>query len=216
VDAVDTPITNKQGKNSIISSQFLVKSDQIGIEIMEDIWDLNGWPENMDANTFDYEGRQVRITINKPQFFDKVNVVEQEKLNCFWYMNSPFMASAFKGINDYVWKPGNFIVHVTGYSKDDRIRLLGDLNYFSGGLLIGWEFHKDNNHIFFTSMGDFDFVRFIISNKNGDALSHFDMRDLKYYMKYSIPLNPSLLIEDLIVNCFNSKNEIISSYILSI
>jgi hypothetical protein len=42
------------------------------------------------------------------------------------------MVFNFRGINDNVWKEGDFIVHVTGYTTEERVRILSDLNYFSG------------------------------------------------------------------------------------
>jgi hypothetical protein len=42
------------------------------------------------------------------------------------------MYFAHEGINDNVWKEGDFIVHVTTYPIEERIKILSDLNYFSG------------------------------------------------------------------------------------
>jgi hypothetical protein len=94
-------------------------------------WEANGFPEGIDINTFDHEGRQTRITVSKPEFKDKVKIIEERLLNTFWYMNNPFLVFHFKGVNDLVWKPGDFIVHVTGYKVEDRVKILSDLNYFS-------------------------------------------------------------------------------------
>lgn len=132
VKAEDNPITNIPGIQNIISSQFLVKNDKDGLSILEAIWGVEGWPEGMSLDTFDYEGRQVRIVINSLQFKDKIKIIEEKILNRFWYINNPFMVMHFKGANDNAWQPGDFIVHVTGYPKEGRIKLLSDLNYFSG------------------------------------------------------------------------------------
>jgi len=130
ITPVDTPVTNHNVKN-IITSQYLVKNDDAGLSILKDIWEANGFPEGIDINTFDYEGRQARVTISKPEFKDKVKIIEERLLNTFWYMNNPFLVFHFKGVNDLVWKPGDFIVHVTGYKVEDRVKILSDLNYFS-------------------------------------------------------------------------------------
>lgn len=130
--AEDNPITNIEGVHNIITSQFLVKNDEYGLAILQAIWDAEGWPEGMDISTFDYEGRQTRIVINSLKFKNQIKIIEEKLLNRFWYMNNPFMVMHLKGINDNVWQPEDFIVHVTGYSKEERIRLLSDLNYFSG------------------------------------------------------------------------------------
>jgi hypothetical protein len=127
---IDTPVVGHNVEN-IITSQYLVKNNEDGLAILEDIWEAKGHPENIDINSFDYEGRQARITISKPEFKDKIKIIEERILNRFWYVNNPFMTFHFKGVNDLVWQPGDFIVHVTGYKKEDRIKLLSDLNYFS-------------------------------------------------------------------------------------
>jgi hypothetical protein len=131
VAANDNPITNIEGIHNVITSQFLVKNDTDGLAILQAIWDAEGWPEEMDISTFDYEGRQMRIVINSLKFKDKIKIIEEKLLNRFWYINNPYMVMHFKGVNNNVWQAGDFIVHVTGYSKEDRIRILSDLNYFS-------------------------------------------------------------------------------------
>ena len=130
--AEGSPITNIPGVSNVITSQFLVKNDADGLAILQAIWDAEGWPKEMDLATFDYEGRQTRIVINSLKFKDKIKIIEERLLNTFWYMNNPFMVMHFQGINKYAWQPGDFIVHVTGYPKEERIKLLSDLNYFSG------------------------------------------------------------------------------------
>jgi hypothetical protein len=213
VDAIDTPIINKQGKNSIISGQYLVKNNDIGLSIMEDIWNLNGWPVGIDVNTFDFEQRQIRITINKPQFYDHVNVVEEHKLNRFWYINSPYMASAFRGVNDSCWKPGDFIVHVTGYKKEERIKLLNELSHFVGGMLVGWSIDTQTNSLYFTTMDDFDYIKIHIFDRYGNFLCHYDMKNLKYYLVYSIILNDISKGKDIIVKAYDKDNKIISMHL---
>lgn len=132
VKAEDNPITTIPGVQNTISSQFLVKNDKDGLAILEAIWEAKEWPEGMDISTFDYEGRQVRLIINSLRFKDSIKIIEEKLLNRFWYMNNPFMVMHFRGVNNNAWQPGDFIVHVTGYPKEERIKLLSDLNYFSG------------------------------------------------------------------------------------
>jgi len=129
VPAIDTPTITPFDTDNTITSQFLVKNDEMGIKILEDIWEANGWPENMDINTFDYEGRQARITIIKPEFSNHIKIIDEKILNRFWYMNSPFIVFHNLGVNNLSWNPGDFIVHVTGYKKEDRIKLLSDLKF---------------------------------------------------------------------------------------
>lgn len=139
IPAEDNPITNIKGINNVITSQFLVKNDNDGLNILQAIWDVEGWPNGLDLSTFDYEGRQARIVVNSLKFKDKIKIIEEKLLNCFWYFNNPFMVMHFKGVNNHIWQPGDFIVHVTGYEKEDRIRILSDLNYFSN-LHNGYEY----------------------------------------------------------------------------
>lgn len=132
VKAEDNPITNIEGIYNVITSQFLVKNDEFGLSILEEIWSTKGWPDEMSLDTFDYENRQVRIIINNSQFKDKIKIIDEKLLNRFWYVNNPFVVMHFNNINNNVWQPGDFIVHVVGYKTEDRIQLLSDLNYFSG------------------------------------------------------------------------------------
>ena len=132
VKAEDNPITNIEGIYNVITSQFLVKNDEFGLSILEEIWSAKGWPDEMSLDTFDYENRQVRIIINNSQFKDKIKIIDEKLLNRFWYVNNPFVVMHFNNINNNVWQPGDFIVHVVGYKTEDRIQLLSDLNYFSG------------------------------------------------------------------------------------
>jgi hypothetical protein len=128
IEPIDTPI-ELEGLNNIITSQFFVKNDEFGKDILDEIWLAS---DNHKIDKFDHEGRQIRIIINSGKFNNRIGVVEEKRLNRFWYVNNPFMYFAFKGINDNVWQEGDFIVHVTAYSTEDRIKILSDLNYFSG------------------------------------------------------------------------------------
>ena len=125
IEAVDTPTS----EGNIISSQFFVKNDEFGKDILDEIWLAEG---NDKVNQFDYEGRQIRILINNGKYKNRIKLVEEKRLNRFWYFNNPFMVFKFKGINENVWQKGDFIIHVTGYDTEARVRLLSDLNYFSG------------------------------------------------------------------------------------
>lgn len=124
IEAVDTPTS----EGNIISSQFFVKNDEFGKDILDEIWLAEG---NDKVNQFDYEGRQIRILINNGKYKNRIKLVEEKRLNRFWYFNNPFMVFKFKGINENVWQKGDFIIHVTGYDTEARVRLLSDLNYFS-------------------------------------------------------------------------------------
>jgi hypothetical protein len=126
--AVDTPITAIPNVESIITSQFFVKNDECGKNLLDDIWLAQ---DNNRIQEFDHEGRQLRMIINEGKYNNRIKIVEEKRLNRFWYVNNPFMVFNFKGINDNVWQEGDFIVHVTTYDTETRVRLLSDLNYFS-------------------------------------------------------------------------------------
>jgi hypothetical protein len=205
---VDTPIKNPIGTDCVITSQFFVKNNKIGIEILEDIWEAKEWPVGLDINTFDYEQRQVKITIDKPIFKEHVKVVEEKTLNCFWYMNSPFMVIKNKLINNHCWEPGDFIVHVTGYKKDERIKLLNDLNYFSGGLLSNWE--CNNNVITFSPLIDLGKTKIIIYDENNNPLINYNFNDLNYKINYILYIDTSLNNQKLIIKGFDGDGKLIS------
>ena len=125
IEAIDTPIP----QGNIISSQFFVRNDECGMDILDEIWLAE---DNNQIDKFDYEGRQIRIIINNGKYNNRIKLIEEKRLNRFWYVNKPFMHFAFMGINNNVWQEGDFIVHVTTYSAEERIKILSDLNYFSG------------------------------------------------------------------------------------
>jgi hypothetical protein len=129
IDPIDTPIDIEGIKNNIITSQFFVRNDECGKDILDEIWSAQ---DNNQIDKFDHEGRQIRILINKGKYNSRIKIIEEKKLNRFWYVNNPFMYFAYKGINDNVWEEGDFIVHVTTYPIEERIKILSDLNYFSG------------------------------------------------------------------------------------
>jgi hypothetical protein len=131
VDPVDTPIKSIAGPNNVITSQFLVKNSEKGHAILNDVWNLKYHPAGIDVNKFDYENREVRALIDSLDYRDDIKIVDEYILNRFWYINNPFILSSFKGVSNLIWKPGDFIVHVTGYTVNERVKLLSDLNFFS-------------------------------------------------------------------------------------
>jgi hypothetical protein len=131
VDPVDTPIKSIAGPRNVITSQFFVKNDEHGHAILNDVWNFKYHPKGIDVNKFDYENREVRALIDSLDYRDHIKIVDEHLLNRFWYINNPFLLVSFKGSNNLVWKPDDFIVHVTGYKINERVQLLSDLNYFS-------------------------------------------------------------------------------------
>ena len=169
IDAVDFPMEiNEFGDNNVITCAYFVKNDEIGIEILKSIWECRGFPERLEINDFDHEGRQCRITLAMPEFKPYVKIVEERLLNRFWYMNQPFLTFYNLGVNNLVWKPGDFIVHVSGYQLKDRIQLLSDLNYFSGGAIA--KFRYENSTVFFSPLEKLKFAKIIIKDAEGNNI----------------------------------------------
>jgi hypothetical protein len=207
--AIDTSVTNSQGTDCVITSQFFVKNDEFGISILEDIWSAKEWPSNMSINKFDYEQRQTRITIDKPEFKDKVNVIEEKRLNCFWYTNNPFAVVLNPRMNEECWKPGDFIVHVTGYPTNERTKLLSDLNYFRGGLLSKWKFDGDTS-LKFSSLIKLDYVKISIFDKDHNIIINYSINSLNTELEYILYVDSSLKSKDLIIKGYDINDNLIS------
>lgn len=145
--AADNKLTNSSYDDNIMSSQILIKNCQDSLEFLDEIWNSPDWPEGMDINKFDHEMRQIRISSKKDRWKDGILLLEEKLLNRFWPAKNPFMVDAFPHMNKNLWDPGDFIVHVTSYSKNERIEILSLLSQFSGGKLGKWE--RKGNQIFY-------------------------------------------------------------------
>ena len=132
VPAVDNPIVSVAGLNNVIISHFFIKNSEDGLNILNAWLENEGWPENLSLTEWDYEGRQMRLLINNPKYTSKIKAINEGTFSRFWYSNNPFMVFNLKGFIDNIFRPGDFIVHVVGYGIEERIRILSDLNYFSG------------------------------------------------------------------------------------
>ena len=208
VPAIDTPTITPFNTDNTITSQFLVKNDEMGIKILEDIWEANGWPENMDINTFDYEGRQARITIIKPEFSNHIKIIDEKILNRFWYMNSPFVVFHNLGVNNLVWNPGDFIVHVTGYKKEDRIKLLSDLNYFSGGEVVNVKLK--NGSLSFKPLLDLPYLKLQILDDQNNIILEQEYTNMSSKQSYSLNLSNFKNTNNFIIKGYNKINNLIS------
>jgi hypothetical protein len=122
------------------------------------------------------------------------------------------MTTKNPNINDNVWEPGDFTVHVTGYPLDIRKNLLSDLNYFSGGLVSC--FDRNQLKITFTPLKNLENITFVIYDVNNNALINyfFDYLDLKLY--YILYIEKYMENIDLIIKSFDEKNNIIGLTIL--
>lgn len=212
IPAIDNPITTPFNTDNIITSQFLVKTDEFGIKILEDIW--NATELSQDLNTFDYEGRQTRITISKPEFKPYVKIIEEKLLNRFWFVNSPFIVYNNIGVNDLVWQPGDFIAHVTSYKKEDRNKLLDELNYFSGGEIIN--VNSIDEKIYFSTFSHLPYVKLKLKDLDGNLLSEYELKDLKPKHKFYIILPKNNLGNSIRLEGYNKINNLISLHKLEI
>jgi len=208
----DHPVKNSQDTNMVITSHFFVKNDEIGNQILSDIWNAPDWPKSLPINTHDYEGRQCRITIEKPQFKPFVNVIEEKLLNRFWYMNSPFMTIKNPNINNNVWEPGDFSVHVTGYPLSIREELLSDLNFFSGGLVTG--FRRFPTRITFHASKELTDIRIILYDLDGNALHNYFFDNLTSKLEYIMFTPKDIFHMDLIIKTYDENHNIIGLYLL--
>lgn len=214
VPAIDTPTITPFKTDNIITSQFLVKNNEMGIQILEDIWKCEDLPKNMNYHTFDYEGRQTRSTILKQQFKNHIKIVDEKILNRFWYMNSPFITFHNKGVNNLVWEPNDFIVHVTGYKKEERVKLLSDLNFFSGGAIVNM---KHNNHnISFRPINNLEFIKIIIKNLNREIIHEMNFYELSDKETIYLELPKNIVGDSIIIEGYNKINNLISIHKLKI
>lgn len=208
MEPIDTPVLNTQGDYQVITSHFFVKNNEIGRRIINDIWDAKEWPLAMSMNEFDYEQRQTRITINKPEFQNHVKVLGHTELNRFWFINSPFHTVRSPGVNDNVWEPGDFTVHVTSYPLDKRYELLSDLNFFSGGLLA--TFKREKNKINFSPLVNLERIRVVLYNTNDQALINYSFDSLHYRTYYVMFTNDEIDNQDLIIKGYDENNKLIA------
>ena len=211
IDAIDCPMEdNGFGGDAVIASSILVRGDEMGMAILKNIWDCEGTPEGVDINEFDYEQRQCRITLSNPYFRKHAKIVEERILNRFWYMNSPFMVLYNSGVNELVWKPRDFIVHVTGYSTEERVKLLGDLNYFSGGAI--GKFKYQNGALNLSPIEYIEFTKVFVKDIYGNIITQATFERISHKLNYylSVPGNH----EKIIFEAYDELGNIISQKLI--
>lgn len=207
-DQPDTPILNSAGTHSLMTAQFLIKNCEQSIRFLEDVWAAKETEDKIEV--FDYEMRQVRYSGDKAEFKAGIKVLAPEKFNRFWYTTSPFMLHHFPKTNDDAWKPGDFIVHVpAGYGKD-RLEMLSDLNFFSGGQLIGHEFMEDM--LLLEPFVDMNNIKIVTKQLDGTPIMHYQLEELKVRTKIKLFLNE--IRNNIRVEAYNEKQELISVQIV--
>jgi hypothetical protein len=205
--AVDNPLHVDWKTDNIITSQFFVQNTKAGMDILQDIWAAN---DIEDITKFDYEGRQTRVTIQKPEFAPHVKIIEEKLVNRFWWTADPFVAMRNIGINNNAWEPGDFIVHVTGYKKEQRINILEGLNHFSGGIVAGYT--RIPEQIIFTPLYDLKDISFQIYYPGALFVINYTFPDLTYKLEY-ILYAEGLDDKPLIVKAFDGTKLISTKYI---
>jgi hypothetical protein len=187
VPAIDFPLEdNGFGGDNIISAMFLVKADEKGIAILKDVWSCSGSPEVFPRDHFYYEQRQFRLTIPKPEFRSHIKIVEERTMSTFWPVNNPFVVLHFKGCNENMWKSGDFIVHVTGYEYGERVKLLSDINYFSGGAITKSRLEEDR--ILFSPLDNIDVANIAIKDIEGSVLATSRFEGMSCRINYFMTL----------------------------
>lgn len=182
--APDYPLPGESFENAFMSAQLLVKNSEISLKILEEIWNAPDWPEGLSINRFDHEMRQMRFTFEKSEWKNQIRILEQKALNAFWPSENPYFVVSFPDHNKNCWNVGDFIVHVVGRPKEDRIKLLYDLQIFSGGLLSRWE--KEENHVFFETLTNVGGTILFAINSAGDVVGQWEFEALQKGVRFWI------------------------------
>jgi hypothetical protein len=205
--APDNFLSIDSSLDNIMSSQMLVRNCQESLDFFQEIWDAPDWPENMPIDEFDHEMRQMRISSQKDKWRSGIKLLDEFIFNRFWPVSSPFMAMSHQHMNNNLWKPGNFIVHVTGYDLREKLRILTDLEIFSGGLLVQW--HVDGRKIFFRPLRNISNLRLFITDSSYNFKYYFEIGDVLEKMMYWIMIAEDENPFDLMFKSFgNNMKEI--------
>jgi hypothetical protein len=170
--SVDNDLDGDFRNNNMMSSQMLIKNCQESIDFLNEVWDAPDWPEGMHLDEFDHEMRQMRISYLKPRWKPRIKIIEEKLLNRFWPVPYVNMAIAHKHINLNTWQPGDFIVHVTGYPREERALMLKDIDIFSGGLVAQWSYEPGK--ILMRPLDDIENMKVVLYNKNGDHVMYWN------------------------------------------
>jgi len=185
--APDFPVDGADSKNSFMSAQFLVKNSENALRILQEIWEAPDWPEGLDINQFDHEMRQMRFTLSKDKWKPHIKVIEEKLINRFWPSRDPDFLNSFPDYNKNLWEPGDFIVHVTGCSLEERIEAIGKLKYFTGGLICKWgQGLEDAGRIYFTTLEDLTNVKIVIVDQENNQVATWFFESLSRKIFYWI------------------------------
>lgn len=105
-------------------------------------------------------------------------------------------------------EPRDFIAHVTGYQKEERIRLLSDLNYFSGGAIVNVNL-KENN-LFFKPLLDLPYLKLQIFDNYNSLILEQEYKNMNSKQTYSLNLSNHQITDNFIIKGYNKINNLIS------
>jgi hypothetical protein len=209
--APDYELKGNPSENTYMSAQMLVKNSKVSLQMLEEIWDAPDWPSDLSINAFDHEMRQMRFTLNKDLWKKHYKIIPEKKFNRFWPCENPFFVMSFPHHNQNSFEAGDFIVHVVGRPKQERLSLLAKLQIFSGGLLAHW--NKEENKVFMEPLVNLNRVRIFCLNSKGEATGEWYFDFMKKGTQYWIGIN-DLNPEDLHYKCFldDNFNECVAFY----
>jgi len=202
--SVDNDLDDDFRKNNLMSSQMLIKNCQESIDFLNEIWNAPDWPDGMSLDEFDHEMRQMRISCLKPEWKYGIKIVEEKLLNRFWPAFEPRMAMAHKHINLNLWQPGDFIVHVTGYPREERALLLKEIEVFSGGLVAQWS--HEPGKVYLRPLADIKDMKVVLYNKRGDYVMYWDFDKVDHRLLYWIAVD-EFYPEEQYFRVFDSKGK---------
>lgn len=205
--APDYPLDVEDSKDAFMSSQFLVKNSKNSLMIFKEIWEAQEWPEGLDINQFDHEMRQMRFTLSKNEWKSKVKIIDEKLINRFWPSRDPDFLNSFPYYNKNLWEPGDFIVHVTGCSLEERIEAIEKLEYFTGGLICKWgQGLEDSRRIYFTPLENLTNVKIVIEDQEKNPLETWFFESLTRRIFYWIFFE-SIDPENHTIRCYSEGYE---------
>lgn len=201
-DVFETPIKNKFGSNGVVSCQYLIKNTTKSLEFLEDVWRAEDI--TLEAiHKHDWEQRQFKYSVAKPNFCDDIKIVDEKLFNRYWYTSNVFLNFTYNNANKNIWEVGDFIVHIPGYHREERYRTLYELNMLSGGPVA--KFERDGTKITFSpSLNMYDITLRVYVNDCEILYYHFD--ELNYKLQYYIIVDS---VDDIIIKTFNNKGDIL-------
>lgn len=207
-DIPDTPIINQHGTKSIMTAQFLIKNCKESIAFLDDVWAAEETKDKI--NVFDYEMRQFRYSADKARFKQGIKIIDGPEFNRFWYSNSIFMIHHFPETNANAWQFGDFIVHVPAGAAEQRLAHLSDLNYFSGGAMIG---HRiEGNTIMFEPLSDIKDFTMVVIDGNKDR-TNYNFSELKVRTIGKLFIDETIK-KPIRVEGYNKQQKLISVQVL--